>query len=412
MNIIPPKKISISIVLLVAFVDWMGIGFVYPMFSSMFFQPDALFFRESTDVIRGLWLGILLAAMPLAQFISSPILGAMSDIKGRKPILTFTLIIASLGYLLSTMGVWQKNFVLLLLGRFVVGIAAGNAAVANAVITDISHPDEKAKNFGLINMASGLGFTVGPFMGGQLSQWFGGFDTPFLFAGALTFFNLILLYLIFKETCKPSTKKTLEFSWGAKKFKESLHIPGMRSLLLAIFIFCFGWSFYWEFIPITWIEKYGRSAAQVGDFYAYAACFYALSCGVFIRPIANRFRTAPILFYSLLGTGLFLFFLTLNTEAKNLWFYLPIQQSLIAFLFPMAAALVSNWSAHGIQGEMMGIYQSVESFAFAMSPLISGAIAGLSHNTPLFVGGSAMLLAALILGAGCKKHIWHSHMKS
>ncbi len=404
------KKITLFVLLLVAFIDYMGIGLVYPMFSSMLFHREiALLPMDASDAVRGFWLGILLALMPLSQFFSSPIIGTISDQKGRKPLLKIALIVGIAGYLIAMFGVWAESLLLLLASRLVIGMAAGSAAVVGASLADLSHPEEKAKNFGLLNMACGIGFSVGPFLGGKLSEegflGFGGYDKPFLFAGILTFLNLLLLLYFYKETHHVRKQVSIGVGKGIGNLKKAFKLPGIRVLFLTVFIFCFGFSFYWEFIPVTWINVYGMSVSQVGNFYAYAGGFYALSCGVLIRPIVNRVRPPAVLFYSLILLGFYILVLLAHPPAVYLWGYLPFQHFLIALLFPTAAAMVSNWVKEDAQGEMMGILQSVQSGAFALSPLLSGVLVGLSFDMPVWVGGLAMLLGALILGVGVSKEI-------
>jgi MFS transporter, DHA1 family, tetracycline resistance protein len=121
------KKFALFILLFVAFIDWMGIGLVYPMFSSMFFHRDIqLLAPEASDAMRGFWLGILLALMPIAQFFSSPILGTLSDQKGRRPLLKIALLFGVLGYLIAMAAVWIESLLLLLLSRVIIGISAGS----------------------------------------------------------------------------------------------------------------------------------------------------------------------------------------------------------------------------------------------------------------------------------------------
>ena len=116
------KRFSLFILLLTNFLDWMSIGLVYPMFSSMIFDSGTQFFPIGTsEVVRGTWLGILLSAAPLAQFFSSPIVGTLSDQKGRKPLLKNTLLIIIMGYFLCAMGVWAESLLLLFGGRLIVG---------------------------------------------------------------------------------------------------------------------------------------------------------------------------------------------------------------------------------------------------------------------------------------------------
>lgn len=242
------KKLMLFILLLVAFIDYMGIGLVYPMFSSMLFHRDIdLLSPETSDTVRGFWLGILLAMMAVAQFFSSPIIGTMSDQKGRKPLLKIALTVGVLGYLISMIGVWVESLVFLLLSRLVLGISAGSAAVVGASLADLSQPEEKAKNFGLLNMACGIGFSVGPFFGGVLSEFglwgMGGYDKPFLFAGILTFLNFRILRLKLRyfdstycQSCQTPCHSLLFFTIS-RLVHFDLTSPSSEKLFMGIFAF-------------------------------------------------------------------------------------------------------------------------------------------------------------------------------
>ncbi|MEN9654051.1 MAG: hypothetical protein RL235_163, partial [Chlamydiota bacterium] len=195
-------RIAFWLVLLVVFLDWTGIGLVYPIFSAMLFHPDCPILHESTShALRGWYLGVLLASMSIAQFFSSPILGSLSDQKGRKPIFIITLLLTAVGYLLSAGAIWGESLGYLILSRVVVGLAAGNASVVSATIADLSSHENKTKNFGLFSMACGVGFTLGPFLGGELSQF--GFAVPFICSAIATLTNTLLMLYYFKETHIP-----------------------------------------------------------------------------------------------------------------------------------------------------------------------------------------------------------------
>lgn len=389
-------RFSLLILLLTNFLDWMSIGLVYPMFSSMIFHQGSHFLPVHTsEIIRGTWLGVLIAAGPLAQFFSSPIVGTLSDQKGRKPLLVQTLVIIILGYLLCAVGVWAESLSLLLVGRLIVGLGTGNAAVVYAAIADISKPEEKAKHFGLACMASGIGFTVGPFLGGALSSW--SFAGPFLFSMSCSVINLALLIFCFSETHHVRRKVQLSLTLGLKNLKKAFQIPTLRTLVLSIFFFCIGWSFYWEFIPVTWIQDYQLTPAEVGNFYAYGAAFYALSSGLLIRPVVSRFKPMTILFTALILLALAIFPLILHSNIAIYWIYIPIQQFLIALVFPTGTTIVSNSVPEDAQGEIMGILQSVDSFAFSSGPLLAGAFIGFSTQAPIVIAGVLMLLAGALL---------------
>lgn len=402
------KNISLFLVLMVGFIDLVGVGLVYPMFASMLFQPDSHMLPEgSSDALKGTVLGILLAAMPLTQFFSGPILGMLSDQKGRKKILLPTLAIGVFGYLLAMVAVNMESLTLLFLSRICVGISAGTAAIISASLADISIPEEKAKNFALLNMAFGLGFTVGPFLGGVLSGLslgpIQGYALPFAVAGSVILINLLLAMLFFEETYVPKTGGTINFTLGLRNIKKAFQVESLRTIFFTVFLACVGWSFYWEFAPVTWIGTYGFSTSVIGNFYAYGAAIYALSCGVLIRPIVSRFSNSLVLCYALVLCAISIGMLMFHTDALWLWFYIPLQQFAMALFWPTAAAVVSNSVDDDVQGETLGVMQSMDSMAFALSPLIAGPLMGISILMPIVVGSGTMLLAGLVLGLFLRK---------
>jgi DHA1 family tetracycline resistance protein-like MFS transporter len=406
------KTISLVLTSLIGFIDVMGIGLVYPMFASMLFQHDCLMLpADTTDAVRGTCLGILLATMPIAQFFSGPILGMLSDQYGRRKVLIPSLAVGVVGYLVAMAAVNMESLALLIFSRIAVGISAGTAAVVGAALADLSTSEDKAKNFGLLNMACGLGFTVGPFLGGVLSQysfWFiEGYALPFAMAGTVTLINLLLVILFFEETFVTKTETTKlslsSLSLGVRNIKKAFQLPQLQTIFLIVFIACFGWSFYWEFTPVTWINSYGFDTVTIGNFYAYGAIVYAVSCGLLIRPIVSRYSNQHILCYALAGTGFAIGMLLFHTDESWLWFYIPLQQFAIALFWPTAAAVISNSVGENIQGEILGVMHSIEALAFAVSPLIAGSLLGLSTLMPIVIGGACMLLAALILGIFLQK---------
>lgn len=406
---ISKKTLSLLITSLVAFIDVMGIGLVYPMFSSMLFQGDCLLLpADASDTMRGTCLGILLATMPITQFFSAPILGLLSDQKGRKKILIPSLAIGVGGYLLAMVAVNYESFFVLLFSRVLIGISAGTAAIVQAAVADISSTEDKAKNFGILNMACGLGFTAGPFIGGILSGmslgFISGYALPFALAGFVVFLNLVMVMFFFDETYIPKLGGKLSLALGMQNLKKAFNIPGLQILFFAIFLACLGWSFYWEFTPVTWINSYGFNTATIGNFYAYGALVYALSCGLLIRPIVSRFSNKNVLCVALVMCSASMGMLLFHTNDLWLWFYIPLQQFAIALFWPTAATVVSNSVNEDMQGEIMGVLQSVDSMAFAVSPLIAGPLLGISASMPIVIGSTAMIAAAVVLGAYLRRH--------
>ena len=157
--------------------------------------------------------------------------------------------------------------------------------------------------------------------------------------------------------------------------------------------------------PWTWIQEYGLTPSQVGDFYAYGAAFYALSSGLLIRPIVSRFAPLSVLFTALVLLIFAIFPLLFISNIGVFWVCIPIQQFLIALVFPTGATIVSNSVREDSQGEIMGILQSVDSFAFASSPLLGGAFVGLSIHAPTLIAGAFMALASFVLFKSFRKKL-------
>jgi len=392
------KYAALFSILLMFFMDVISIGLAYPIFSSMLFCPDCHVLAVGTSqAIRGIWLGIILALVPIGQFFSAPILGTLSDRIGRRRLLLATIALGSVGYFVAVLGVWLEQIALLALSRIIIGIATGNQAIGSAVIADISEPEEKSKNFGLLHMAGGFGFTIGPFLGGILSTLsFGalsGYAIPFACAGMLTIINLLLVAFLFKETHVPKQTSDV-ISFGLHNIKRAWKMPGLSWLFLAIFVYNFGWSFYWDFIPVNWISLYKFDASMVYNMYALGALVYAVSSGILIRPLITRFKSEALIFYGLIGGAICIGLPLIYASVRTYWILVPLQQYAISLIFPVAAALISNKSTDESQGEMMGILESVQSFALIICPLIAGPLLGVSLQMPLIVGMLGLFLAA------------------
>ena len=182
----------IALVLFVICLDNLGLGIVYPMFSSILFHPESTFVApELSTSARGWILGLLLSTPAVTSFFSGPLLGAVSDQKGRRPLYLLSLTLGIFGYGCCMVGIAMKSIPVLIGGRAMNGIAMGNAAVVGATIADLSNEQTKPKNFGLLCMASGIGFAIGPFLGGWLAAF--GLIVPFFAAGLATLINLALM---------------------------------------------------------------------------------------------------------------------------------------------------------------------------------------------------------------------------
>ena len=223
------NKLPLIFILITVMIDSMGIGLIMPV------MPDLIQEVRAADLgSAAVWGGVLATAFAVMQFLFGPTLGNLSDRFGRRPVLLIALLVMALDYLVMALAasIW-----LLLLGRIVGGITAATHSTASAYVADISAPRDKAANFGLIGAAFGLGFVIGPLMGGVLGEW--GTRAPFWAAAGLAAANAVLGYFVLRETVTDSIRRPFEWAranpLGA--FKSLGRFPGLGRLFAVFFLY-------------------------------------------------------------------------------------------------------------------------------------------------------------------------------
>jgi DHA1 family tetracycline resistance protein-like MFS transporter len=390
------RKVLLTLLLLV-FIDLIGIGIVVPVLPALFFG-EGFFGTSLSMVARGILFGIAVAAYPLAQFFGAPIIGALSDVHGRKKLLILSIAGTVVGYILLAISILTKQFWLLLLSRIIDGFTGGNISIVRSAIADISKPEEKTKNFGLIGMAFGLGFIFGPFLGGRLSDPAYGFNyaTPFWFAAALSFVNLILIIWLFRETLKTPRKRKVSMLTGMQDIKRGFSHPVLRALYLSSFLVLFGWSFFTQFFQVFLIERFSFTATQIGNFFAYIGLWVIITQALLIR-IVKGFDAAKTLKIALPVLALAIGLLVIPAEIFYLYLFNAIIAIAFGFVLPNLNTILSNTVNPQEQGEVLGIQQSMFSLAQAIPPLIAGASVAISSALPLFLGAGFIIGGWIVL---------------
>jgi MFS transporter, DHA1 family, tetracycline resistance protein len=381
--------------LFTVFLDSLGFGLVIPLLSSLIMNEQTFFLREGTSLeIRGFVFGALIAFYCLGQFFGSPILGALSDRKGRKKILLSTLWMAFLGYLIGGLSVVTHSLAGLFLSRILAGIAAGNYTIAQSMIVDFSEENEKTKNFALLGMAWGLGFILGPYLGGEFSDasWCSLFcwETPFWVAAIFCFLNILLVRFFLKETLRFRPEVKIQWLAGLFHLKKAFSLAKLRTLFFVMFVFCLGWGFFTEFSPIFLIRHLGAEIKDVSLFFACVGLWLALCQGVLIRPFLKWFSPQRLLAASLFLMGALLLVLLVVKTLGQLHVIIPFLAFCEAFIFPSAATLVSDLSDKEMQGEVFGIYNSIQWAAIGFSPLFSGALVARYPHLPVSIASVCM----------------------
>lgn len=191
---------TLALLVGIVFLDMLGIGVLIPIIPALFTDPASAFYvlPAGLEPHALLLLGIMLATYPMMQFFAAPVLGDLSDHYGRKPVLASSLFGTMIGYIIFIIGLLLQSLPLLFVSRAIDGITGGNISVAQAAIADITAPENRASNFGLIGAAFGMGFILGPSTGGILGHYNPIY--PFILTTALSLASVILVMRLLPET--------------------------------------------------------------------------------------------------------------------------------------------------------------------------------------------------------------------
>ena len=420
-------KGALLVLFLATVIDMIGFGIVIPFLT---YLVEDLAASEGIAEV-GLWVGLLMTSYSAAQFLFSPFWGSVSDRIGRRPVLMIGLVGNTVFF---TMFGLANTLFIALAARFMAGVFNGNLAVARAYIGDVSTPSQLNTRMGLIGAAFGLGFTIGPFIGGELSnpaeKWdvFVGtiFETypyllPCVAAGVLSLISFVYAYFYLPESLPKSKRSTSDkLNWSKKlsnSFKQSYSMlnRGVISVIIwATFLFIFGFTImHAVFILYTGmpVEDGGLSynEAQNGRIFAVIGIAGILTQGVLIGPLSKRLGAKKLLPLScfVCGTGLILI---PYTQAEYATIQLVIVATIVAIgsgLFqPSSSTLLTKFAKdEGINlGIVMGAQESISSFARILGPLTGGIVWTftvsrdwpLDYHTAFHLCGLLMLCSALL----------------
>lgn len=389
-------------VLFTIFIDLIGFGVLIPVIPQLLANPASSFYLlpASVSAEKGyILLGLLLAMYPIGQFFATPILGELSDYYGRKKVLAFSLFGTAVSYVLFAIGILTKNIPLLFLSRALDGLTGGNIAVAQAAIADVSTKEDRAKNFGLMGAAFGLGFICGPFIGGLLSdpKIYSSFDaaTPFFFAAVLAFCNMMLVLFHLPETnTHLSPKMHVILLRSVHNIKKAMNLDGMKAVFATGFLFQAGFTFFTTFFSVYLVTKFGFSQSGVGNYFAYVGLWIVIAQAFVTPRVSKAFKEYQVLRFSLFGMGVFMLLQYLPTVWWVLLFITPFFATANGLTMAMSGSLVSKSAPKEMQGEVLGVNASVAALAQSIPPILSGFIAAsMSPNAPLLISSVVIFIA-------------------
>ena len=408
MKFIKNKKFSIGTIFFTVFLDLLGLGIIIPILPALLLDPvNGILKVTYSFSTRTLIYGFLIASYPLAQFFGAPILGSLADQKGRKKLLLLSLVGTVGGYAVFILGILTSNLYLLFLGRIIDGFTGGNISIAQSAIADVSTDETKSRNFGLIGMAFGLGFIIGPYIGGKLSDssvvsWFS-YATPFYLTILLAIINVVLVFLNFPETLVIKRAVKVNLFTGFTNIKKAFTFKDLRVMFLVVFLLTVGFNFFTQFFQVFLYGKFKFTQSQVGDFFAYMGLWIAIAQGAVLRPLSKKFKPAKILSYSIVLLAISFPFLLIPNQRVWLYLIVPFIAIFQGLNQPNGTAIISNLVDRDKQGEILGINQSISSLAQALPPIIAGFVTAVNINLPTWFAAGSTLLAWIIFKAFFKE---------
>jgi multidrug resistance protein len=373
---------TLWVLVFISIINSMGFGIIIPLLYS---YGKKFGVTEQT-------IGLLTAAFSISQFFATPVLGSLSDKFGRKPILMLSLVGTCLSFILFG---FANSIIMLFAARILDGLTGGNISVAQAMISDISPPKERAKNFGILGSAFGFGFVIGPAVGGLLSKF--GTKVPFFFAAGIALLGVVLTLFLLKET-NNNKKGGNESKFSNFKFKSLITVLKKPVIGTAIFIgFLLTMAQFTMLIGFQTfsVDNLKLSPAQIGLFYAgFGVTGILMQLAV---PVIKKVMSSQALIL-LISTLFCLGMMILAGFATG--FILFAVSIGIYGLFnglrnPMLNTIIADRNEEFERGEVMGINQSYASIGQTLGPITAGLITAISIHSIFFLSSLYILIAFL-----------------
>ncbi|RUS60924.1 MFS transporter [Pseudorhodobacter sp. E13] len=393
-----PPRLALSFILITITLDAIGIGLIFPV------MPDLI--EEVTGgnlASAALWGGLLSTSFAVMQFIFGPVIGSLSDWYGRRPVLLLSLGMMALAYLAMALAptIW-----LLLAARLIAGITAATQSTATAFIADITPPEDRGRRFGLIGACFGIGFILGPMIGGLVAS----LDTraPFYAAGAMALANLVLGLFVLPETVTDRTRRPFTLARGNPigALLALTALPGLKRPLMTFLIIAIAMNVY----PAIWAffgkARFDWDSRMIGYSLGVYGLSYAIGQAFLVGPLIKRFgehRAAHFGMWIDVATLTALGLVTSGTIALMLT---PIT-ALGGVVTPAMQALLSRQTPDNAQGELQGVLGSLNAVAMITAPLVMTATFAkfTAPDAAIFAPGAPFLLAALLMVAAIALHV-------
>jgi len=389
------RKAAIGFIFITLLIDVTGLGLIIPVVPKLI--EDLL---HTTNISKVALIGGLLTfSYAIMQFLFAPVLGNLSDKYGRRPVLLFSLLGFGLDYLLLA---FAPSIGWLFVGRIIAGITGASMTTASAYIADISTPETRAQNFEMIGAAFGLGFIVGPMIGGLLGEM--GPRIPFLVAAGLALLNAAYGYFVLPESLDVSNRRA--FDWKRanpiSSLKNLSRFPAVAGLIISFFLIYVAshavqsnWSYFN-------IEKFKWSPKMIGISLAVVGVLVSLVQGLLVRVVNPKIGNEKSVY---VGLGLYTIGLVLFGLASQSWmmFAFLIPYCLGGISGPGLQAIISGTVPANEQGELQGSLTSIISITSIVGPLVMSNLFAFFTGpiAPFYFPGAPFMLAAVLMLLSC-----------
>lgn len=378
----------LALILFTVVLDTSGIGLIMPVLPKLLRE-----ITQSASISAP--YGVLLALYALMQFVFSPVLGALSDRYGRRPVLLVSLAGAAVDYLVMAS---STTMTMLVVGRIIAGITGANVAVATAYIADISDERDRARNYGWLNACFGLGFVAGPMLGGVLGDWSPRY--PFLAAAILNGLNFLLAIFLLPESRAGAPGRA---SWSQiNPLGAFTRIAGMHALLPMIAIYFL--LYLISQVPASlWViygeDRYAWSPRVIGISLACFGVMHALTQALVTGPLTRRLGERRAIIFGISCDATALVAMGLLTQGWSVFLLLPLF-SAGAVAMPALQALISTQVDESRQGELQGTLVSLVSLSAIIGPLAATAFYAATspaHSGLVWIAGASLYLLCIPL---------------
>lgn len=391
-----PKKV-LPVLFTTLLLDMIGIGMIIPIIPIIFTDPSSPSFLLTgySQSQQYLLAGAVTALFGLMQFIAAPILGELSDIFGRKRLLMLGVGVLALSQLLFGFGIEIHALWLLFVSRAIAGFAAANFSIAQASIADVTAPQDRAKNFGLLGAAFGIGFILGPLLSGWMAAYAGNAAAPFWLASVLGIINVLFVAFFLPETRKKQeTTHTFHILKGVHNIQAALRDHDARPVYLASFLHMSGFSFFISFIGILLVANFGLSEASIGTFFGVVGGWIVLTQLFILRLLTRKYSEHTILRVSLVLVACSVAAHPFIPNPVLLYATIPLLAIPNGLTMANLMALVSKSVSADKQGAALGINGSLMALSQGVIPLLAGVFSSaLGIAMPFIVGGVLILSA-------------------